>query len=87
MQRRLGCPVIEVSELSIEEISHRIIRLVERRKAEAGLKPKPPVPMWRWATWFSIMGVAVVVFYVLLTPIWLGLRGLAWRGGVPSRRP
>jgi [pyruvate, water dikinase]-phosphate phosphotransferase / [pyruvate, water dikinase] kinase len=35
VHRRLGCPVLEVSELSIEEISHRIIRLVERRGAEA----------------------------------------------------
>jgi [pyruvate, water dikinase]-phosphate phosphotransferase / [pyruvate, water dikinase] kinase len=35
IQRRLGCPVIEVSELSIEETAHRIIRLVEHRKAEA----------------------------------------------------
>ena len=35
VQRRLGCPVIEVSELSIEETAHRIIRLVEKRKAEA----------------------------------------------------
>ena len=35
IHRRLGCPVIEVSELSIEEISHRIIRLVEQRRAEA----------------------------------------------------
>ena len=36
VHRRLGCPVLEVSELSIEEISHRIIQLVERRKAESG---------------------------------------------------
>jgi [pyruvate, water dikinase]-phosphate phosphotransferase / [pyruvate, water dikinase] kinase len=35
IHRRLGCPVIEVSELSIEEISHRIIRAVEQRRAEA----------------------------------------------------
>jgi regulator of PEP synthase PpsR (kinase-PPPase family) len=35
VHRRLGCPVLEVSELSIEEISHRIIQLVERRRAEA----------------------------------------------------
>jgi regulator of PEP synthase PpsR (kinase-PPPase family) len=35
VQRRLGCPVIEVSELSIEEISHRIIRFVEQRAGEA----------------------------------------------------
>jgi hypothetical protein len=35
IHRRLGCPVIEVSELSIEEISHRIIRVVEQRREAA----------------------------------------------------
>jgi hypothetical protein len=34
VHRRLGCPVLEVSELSIEEISHRIIRLVEQRATD-----------------------------------------------------
>jgi hypothetical protein len=47
--------------------------------------PKEPVPLWRWVTWFSIMGAALVVFYVLLTPIWLGLRGLAWLADKRSR--
>jgi regulator of PEP synthase PpsR (kinase-PPPase family) len=35
IHRRLGCPVIDVSELSIEETAQRILRLVERRQAEA----------------------------------------------------
>ena len=35
IHRRLGCPVLEVSELSIEEISHRIVQLIERRRATA----------------------------------------------------
>src|SRR5947207_11675113 len=35
IHRRLGCPVLEVSELSIEEISHRIIRVVEQRREAA----------------------------------------------------
>jgi hypothetical protein len=35
IHRRLGCPVIEVSELSIEETAHRVVRIVEQRKAEA----------------------------------------------------
>jgi hypothetical protein len=48
--------------------------------------PKEPVPLWRWATWFAVLGVAVVVFYVLLTPIWLGLRALAWLADRRSRR-
>jgi regulator of PEP synthase PpsR (kinase-PPPase family) len=34
IHRRLGCPVLEVTELSIEETSHRIIRLVEQRRGE-----------------------------------------------------
>jgi hypothetical protein len=33
IHRRLGCPVIEVSELSIEEIALRIVRLVAERRA------------------------------------------------------
>jgi regulator of PEP synthase PpsR (kinase-PPPase family) len=32
IHRKLGCPVIDVSELSIEEIAQRILRTVERRK-------------------------------------------------------
>ena len=34
IHRRLGCPVLEISELSIEETAARITRLVERRRAE-----------------------------------------------------
>jgi len=34
VHRRLGCPVIEVSELSIEETAQRVIRIVENRRAE-----------------------------------------------------
>jgi hypothetical protein len=36
------------------------------------------VPLWRWATWWVVLLVADVVFYVLLTPIWMGLRAAAW---------
>ena len=35
VHRRLGCPVIDVSELSIEETAQRVIRAVERRRVEA----------------------------------------------------
>ncbi len=34
IHRRLGCPVIEVSNLAIEETARRIIRLVEQRRLE-----------------------------------------------------
>jgi regulator of PEP synthase PpsR (kinase-PPPase family) len=34
LHRRLGCPVIDISDLSIEETAHRIVRIVEDRSAE-----------------------------------------------------
>jgi regulator of PEP synthase PpsR (kinase-PPPase family) len=37
--RRLGCPVIDVTELSVEETAVRIIRLVERRSHELHANP------------------------------------------------
>jgi regulator of PEP synthase PpsR (kinase-PPPase family) len=40
VHRRLGCPVIEVSTLAIEETAYRIIRLVELRLRETGARPK-----------------------------------------------
>jgi len=50
------------------------------------VKPKPSVPLWRWALWWCFLGLALVLFYVLLTPIWLGLRGLAWLAEFRARR-
>ncbi len=47
---------------------------------------KPPVPKWRWALWLTILAAADLVFYVILTPIWLGLRGAAWLAEWRSRR-
>jgi len=35
VQRKLGCPVIDTTELSIEETAARVIRLVEQRQTEA----------------------------------------------------
>jgi regulator of PEP synthase PpsR (kinase-PPPase family) len=36
LHRRLGCPVIDVTELSVEETAQRVIRSVQRRLAGAG---------------------------------------------------
>ncbi len=33
LHRRLGCPVIDISELSIEETAHRVLRVVEERQS------------------------------------------------------
>ena len=49
------------------------------------LREKGWVPWHRLAIWWTLMLVADVVFYVLLTPIWLGLRGAAWVAELRSR--
>jgi hypothetical protein len=36
--------------------------------------------------WWAALGIALVLFYVLLTPVWLGLRALAWLAELQARR-
>ena len=48
--------------------------------------PKEPVPLRWWALWGAILAVALVVFYVLLVPVWMGLRAAAWIAELQARR-
>lgn len=50
------------------------------------MTPKPPVPLWRWALWLVLLGLALLVFYVLFTPFWFALRALAWSAEFRARR-
>ena len=50
------------------------------------MKPKPPVPAWRWGLWFALLGTALLVFYVAFTPFWFALRSLAWLAEFRARR-
>lgn len=43
------------------------------------------MPFPRFAFWWFLLVVADLVFYVLLTPIWLGLRAAAWAAELRSR--
>jgi hypothetical protein len=36
--------------------------------------------------WWGALGIAVVLFYVILTPIWIGLRAAAWVAEFNARR-
>jgi hypothetical protein len=53
--------------------------------AAAAARAKP-VPLWRWALWWVLLLVAGLLFYFLLAPIWLGLRGAAWIAEFRARR-
>ncbi len=48
--------------------------------------PKPPIPLRYWILWWVILVAADVVFYVLLTPLWMGLRAAAWLAEFRARR-
>ena len=50
------------------------------------MKPKPRVPLWRWAVWYTALVLALILFYGLFTPFWFGLRALAWTAEFRSRR-
>ncbi|HEU0249042.1 MAG TPA: hypothetical protein VFR38_18330, partial [Gaiellaceae bacterium] len=49
------------------------------------LREKGWVPLPRLVLWWFLLFASVVVFYVLLTPIWLGLRAAAWVAELRSR--
>jgi hypothetical protein len=50
------------------------------------VRAKPRIPLWRWALWWIVLLVADLVFYVLITPLWVGLRALAWIAEFRARR-
>jgi hypothetical protein len=47
---------------------------------------KGHVPVRYWVLWCSILAVADFVFYVILTPIWITLRVVAWTAEFRARR-
>jgi hypothetical protein len=49
------------------------------------LREKGWVPLPRLALYWALLIAGDLVFYVLLTPIWLGLRAAAWIAEIRSR--
>jgi hypothetical protein len=52
---------------------------------EGDLRAKGWVPLPRLAFWWLLLIAGDLVFYVLLTPIWIGLRAAAWVAELRSR--
>jgi hypothetical protein len=44
------------------------------------------ISAWRWTLWYACLGIGMFLFYVLLTPLWLGLRWAAWAAEFKARR-
>jgi hypothetical protein len=49
------------------------------------LSEKGWVPVRYWIMWWGALAVAMAAFYVVLTPIWLGLRAAAWVAELRAR--
>ena len=48
-------------------------------------RPKGPVSWFWWPFWFVLLSLGLIVFYVVLTPIWMGIRLVAWLSERGSR--
>jgi len=44
------------------------------------------VPLRYWALWTVGLGGALMLFFVILTPVWIGLRVAAWIAEFRARR-
>ena len=48
---------------------------------------KRPVPFYYWAWWMVLLAAGLVVFYVLLTPVWMGIRLVSWLAERRASKP
>ena len=42
------------------------------------MKERKPIPFVYWPLWMATLGLALVVFYGILTPVWMAVRLVAW---------
>ena len=55
------------------------------RSGGRGPADKGWAPLRYWVLWWALIVLADVVFYVVLTPLWMGLRAVAWLAELRSR--
>jgi hypothetical protein len=49
------------------------------------LAEKGWVPVRYWVLWWSLLAIAVPLFYVVMAPIWIGIRLAAWAAELRAR--
>ena len=49
------------------------------------LSEKGWAPLRYWALWWTLLAIAVPLFYVVLAPIWIGIRLAAWAAELRAR--
>jgi hypothetical protein len=65
-------------------IQHETGPVARSGRAEAARRK--PVPVLYWPLWLGTLGLALVVFYGILTPVWMGVRLVAWASERPPFR-
>ncbi len=53
------------------------------RAAEARVTP---IPLVYWLLWMATLALALVLFYAILTPVWMAIRAIAWVSEHPLLR-
>ena len=51
------------------------------------MSEKPTIPWYYWPFWMVVLAAGLFVFYVLLTPVWMGIRLVSWLAERRSSRP
>ena len=47
---------------------------------ESGRRPRrrEPIPFYYWPFWMLLLAIGLFIFYVVFTPVWMGIRLVAW---------
>jgi hypothetical protein len=51
---------------------------VTANNAHVGPRTKPRVRWYWWPLWLVLLAIGLLVFYVVFTPAWIGIRLTAW---------
>jgi hypothetical protein len=41
-------------------------------------RPRRRIPFYYWPFWMLLLAAGLFVFYVVFTPIWMGIRFISW---------
>ncbi len=50
------------------------------------MSERRPIPVFYWPLWMATLAAALVVFYGILTPVWMLVRLVAWVSEHPLLR-
>jgi hypothetical protein len=67
--------------VSAEQDHERIALSLRAQQAR-----RKPVPVLYWPLWMATLGLALVIFYGILTPVWMLVRLVAWASERPLFR-